>query len=144
MSRYISKKKRLFVRERALQSCEYCRIPELFSFLGFEIDHIISIKHGGSNELDNLSWACAFCNNYKGSDLGTILLPAKKIIRFYNPRVDLWEDNFEFSGPLINPKTDIGEATIKIFQFNEVNRIIERELCLATGLIPPFNPPFFN
>lgn len=40
--------------DRALQCCEYCRIPELFSSIGFEIDHIISLKHGGSSGTDNL------------------------------------------------------------------------------------------
>lgn len=139
MSKYVSKKVRIKVKERAFQSCEYCRVPELFSFLGFEIDHIISKKHGGSNELMNLAWSCAFCNNSKGSDLGTVLLPSTEIVRFYNPRKDIWDNHFEFSGPMIIPKTNIGAATVKIFQFNDVNRIIERELCISSGINLPFD-----
>lgn len=144
MSRYVSRKNRLFVQQRALHCCEYCRVPELFSFLGYEIDHIIPVKHGGSSDLDNLAWACPICNKNKGTDVGTFLLPDLNLVRFYHPRIDVWEDNFEVSGPLIEPQTNIGKATIKIFQFNEPNRMEERELLLAAGLFPPPDYPLMN
>lgn len=123
--------------DRALQYCEYCRIPELFSFIGFEIDHIISLKHGGSSGTDNLAWACAICNNNKGTDIGTFLLPERTLVRFFNPRIDNWEDHFETSGGLIVPITDIGKATVKIFQLNTSNRLEEREALAAAELFPP-------
>lgn len=137
MSRYISAKNRQFVKSRASFCCEYCRVPELFSFIGFEIDHIIASKHGGDDHTDNLAWACAICNNNKGTDVGTFLLPSLDIVRFYHPRVDNWDEHFEVSAAQILPKTKIGEATVKIFQFNHVDRIIEREALLQAGLFPP-------
>lgn len=139
MSRYISVKTRRFVRERAAQCCEYCLVPELFSFIGYEIDHIISLKHGGSNDAENLAWACAICNYNKGTDIGTILIPANKIIRFFNPRTDVWTEHFGASGPMILPKTEIGEGTAKIFRFNHIDRLLERESLANAGLFPP--PP---
>ncbi len=139
MSKYISTKNRQFVRERASYCCEYCLVPELFSFIGYEIDHIISRKHGGKNEIENLAWSCAFCNYRKGTDLGTILFPKKVLVRFFNPRTDKWHDHFDLSSAIIVPKTAIGEGTIKIFQFNHIDRLLERETLLTVGLFPP--PP---
>lgn len=137
MSTYISKKNRLKVKLRADNCCEYCRVPELFSFIGYEIDHIIAQKHGGSNDFVNLAWACSICNNLKGTDLGTILLPSQELIRFYNPRSDVWEEHFKIQGALILFKTEVGEATIKIFQLNSLSRIDEREALVNAGLFPP-------
>ncbi|MCF8247842.1 MAG: HNH endonuclease [Saprospiraceae bacterium] len=137
MSRYISAKNRNFVKERAAQTCEYCKVPELFSFIGYEIDHIISLKHGGENSLENLAWACAICSLNKGTDIGTMLLPSQKIIRFFNPRTEDWALHFEVSDALNLPKTEIGEATVKIFQFNQVDRLMERQMLANAGLYPP-------
>lgn len=134
MSRYISKKDRAYVRKRANYCCEYCRTPEQFSFIGFEIDHIVSLKHGGDNDLGNLAFACAICNYRKGTDLGTFLSSKLELVRFFNPRIDKWHEHFELSGILIVAKTDIGEATNKIFQLNELRRVEERELLILAGL----------
>lgn len=63
MSRpYISEELRRLVATRADYLCEYCLIHKDDTFLGCEIDHIISLKHGGTNDEDNLAHACAFCN----------------------------------------------------------------------------------
>ncbi len=62
---------RAFIALRAMDCCEYCQIHEDFMFLAFEIDHIISIKHGGGNEIANLAYACPHCNQHKGTDLTT-------------------------------------------------------------------------
>ena len=40
-------------------------------YLAFEVDHIIPLKHGGSNPIENLTYACPHCNHYKGSDFAT-------------------------------------------------------------------------
>lgn len=57
--------------------CEYCRLPDEDSYYGFQIDHVVSIKHDGKTNLQNLAYACPDCNRYKGSDLGTYLIPIK-------------------------------------------------------------------
>lgn len=43
---YIVELRRL-VSDRAAHLCEYCLYPE-GDGLGFQVDHIISVKHGGS------------------------------------------------------------------------------------------------
>ena len=73
MSRYVSNTLRKQVIERAHFCCEYCLAYEGHSFIKFQIEHIRSIKHGGLTNAINLALACFFCNNRKGSDLGTIV-----------------------------------------------------------------------
>ncbi|MFK7947321.1 MAG: HNH endonuclease [Saprospiraceae bacterium] len=53
------------------------------TFFSCQIDHIISIKHGGDNDKDNLAYSCIYCNRNKGSDIGSVLLPNRTLIRFY-------------------------------------------------------------
>jgi hypothetical protein len=91
------------------------------------------LKHEGPTALDNLAYSCLICNSNKGSDVGTFLLPNQSFIRFFNPRKDQWADHFELSGAYLIPKTEIGEATVKIFQFNTPERIARREFLIAAG-----------
>jgi hypothetical protein len=72
MARWISTELRQTIVDRAKQLCEYCLIAEADTFYGCEVDHIISLKHGGSTEPDNLAYACALCNRAKGSDVGSL------------------------------------------------------------------------
>lgn len=62
----------------------------------------------------------------EGADIGTVLLPEKFFTRLFNPREDIWSEHFEQEAGVIYAKTKIGEATIKVLNLNEVERIIER------------------
>jgi hypothetical protein len=126
MSRWISAELRQTIADRASLLCEYCLIAEADTFYGCEVDHIISLKHGGSSELDNLAYACAPCNRAKGSDVGSIC-SAGEFTRFFNPRTDRWSEHFLLEGAAIRSLTTIGEVTTRIFGFNESTRLHERE-----------------
>lgn len=135
MRRHISKQIRQAAFERANFRCEYCRIYERYSFLAFHLEHIVSLKHGGDNTLENLALACPICNLNKGTDIATFIDSINKPIRFFNPRNDDWKDHFEIQmSGLILPKTEIGEATLKIFDFNNSDSMLERELLVINGL----------
>lgn len=90
MSRYISTYIKQQVMLRAKSCCEYCLLHQSDAYFTFQIDHIISLKHGGSTNLDNLALSCILCNRNKGSDIGSVLLPQRAFIRFYDPRIDMW------------------------------------------------------
>jgi hypothetical protein len=61
---------RSFVRRRAGQRCEYCRLHESDQpLLVFHIEHIIAKKHHGGDDPNNLAWACLECNLGKSSNL---------------------------------------------------------------------------
>lgn len=124
---YLSQKLRDSVAERANYACEYCKIKEQDTALGCAIDHIISLKHGGNNEAENLAYACVFCNRYKGSDIGSIIWETKEFVRFYHPRWDKWHEHFEQRDNFIRPLTSIGIVTTNILGFNEPNRLLERQ-----------------
>ena len=55
MSRCLSENLRTVVELRAKNHCEYCRIAIEDTYFGGEIDHIISIKHRGKTESENLA-----------------------------------------------------------------------------------------
>ncbi|MPR34295.1 HNH endonuclease [Salmonirosea aquatica] len=126
MSRYIADAIRQEVAVRAGFRCEYCQIHQDDAFYPFQIDHIVSRKHGGQTLLDNLALACFPCNVNKSSDVGTILLPQQIFIRLFNPRLDSWNEHFSVESGRLYAKTTIGEATIKVLKMNEIERIIER------------------
>ncbi len=118
MSHYLSNKLKELVPKRANFRCEYCRLSAEFSYFPFHIEHIISLKHGGKTISLNLAYACPLCNIKKGSDIATFLNNPDVLIRFFNPRIDNWNDHFNIEETgLIAAKTPIGEATIKIFNF---------------------------
>lgn len=126
MSSYLSADVRRLVAQRSDGLCEYCLIHESDTYLGCQVDHIISEKHGGPTEPGNLAYACAYCNRAKGSDIGSVT-QAGSFCRFFNPRVDVWQSHFQLDGLRIKPLTDIGEVTAQILEFNCVERLLERQ-----------------
>lgn len=127
MSRYISESLVAEVNARAGGLCEYCRISIDDTYFGGEIDHIRSVKHGGLSEPSNLALACQPCNRNKGSDLGSYPESSPNLIRFFNPRTDIWDEHFSVdTDAKIIPKSDIGVVTTTIFRFNDYERLTER------------------
>ena len=137
MTSYISADLRRQVQMRANDLCEYCLIHEDDTVFGCQVDHIVSEKHQGETEADNLCYACAICNRSKGTDIGSIAPSTGDYVRFYNPRTDRWGDHFDLNEAQIVPKTTIGEATAKTLGFSGSERIQEREALRSVGRYPP-------
>lgn len=136
MTSYINATLRRLVAIRADYLCEYCLIHENDTFFGCQVDHIISEKHGGQTETDNLAYACAFCNRAKGSDIGSIIPGSGTLIRFFNPRTDRWFEHFALHEIMIIPLSPIGEVTARILNFNDSERLLERQNLRALGRYP--------
>ncbi len=136
MSRYIPDSIRQLVKQRANHCCEYCRLHQDDFFFPFEIDHIISIRHGGTMILINLALACSICNRFKAADIGTYLGNNQKFVRLFNPRKDIWEEHFEINLGEILPKTSIGRATVKLLDLNNPDRIILRQVLMSSNRYP--------
>jgi hypothetical protein len=137
MSSYVSNDLRELVAERADYLCEYCLIHEDDTHFGCQVDHIISVKHGGPTTAENLAYACAFCNRQKGSDIGSIVWETGEFVRFFNPRTDRWADHFQLDGVAIKPITKVAEVTVRILGFNDSNRLLERQELIDLGRYPP-------
>ena len=106
--------------------CEYCHLPNI-AFFPHEVDHVISCKHGGQTEVENLAYACFECNRHKGSDIASIDPETGLITPLFNPRKQVWREHFRFENGLIVPLTPEARTTIFILLLNEPNRVAERQ-----------------
>ena len=133
MARDLAGAVRRLVIERARRRCEYCLVHEESAGFPHEIDHTISLKHGGSSGIDNLAYACVLCNRlYKGTDIASIDRSGRTI-RFFDPRRDSWDEHFKLHGPVIQPLTAVGEVTARMLRLNVAERVTERGLMQALG-----------
>ena len=114
------------VAQRAGFRCEYCGVAEEYTALGCQVDHIISEKHGGPTVADNLAYACTFCNWYKGSDIAS-LADDGSLVPLFHPRRDEWAAHFGMVGVVIQARTAVAEATVRLLKFNAPERLMERE-----------------
>jgi 5-methylcytosine-specific restriction endonuclease McrA len=115
------------VRERAGNRCEYCQTHQDDSPLStLQIEHITPRKHGGSDRLENLALACLECNLHKGSNLAGIDPDSGQVIPLFNPRMDHWDDHFNWSGILIVGKTPTGRATVSVLCMNSDDHLALR------------------
>jgi hypothetical protein len=56
--------------------------------------------------------------------------------RFYHPRWDYWGEHFKLEDILIQPITNIGEVTARILGFNDLPRLLERQLLIYKNKYP--------
>lgn len=136
MAADISEDLRAAVARRAGHRCEYCLIHEDDCGFSIEVDHIVSRKHGGRSNSDNLAYACAPCNRYKGTDVATIDPQTEAVVPLFHPRRHRWEEHFRIAGAVIEPTTEIGAATARLLRMNSSERVAERNLLRALGRYP--------
>ena len=132
----ISASLRRFVAERAGRRCEYCLLHEDDSYSSHQIDHILSRKHGGTSDPDNLAYACLRCNAWKGTDIGSGDAQTGRVVRLFHPRRDLWEEHFRLRGALIEPLTEEGAVTARLLKLNFDKRLAERRLLIEADRYP--------
>jgi hypothetical protein len=132
----VSESLRRFVAERAANRCEYCLLHEDDSYSPHQIDHIVSRKHGGLSDSDNLAYACLRCNAWKGSDVGSLDTQSGAFVSLFHPRRQRWGDHFALRGTLIEPLTAEGKATARLLKLNLDKRVVERRLLAAVGRYP--------
>jgi hypothetical protein len=124
----ISEQVRARVARRAGHRCEYCLIREDEAGFAHQVDHVVSRKHGGSSDFDNLAYACILCNRYKGSDVASINPRTGEAVRLFHPRHDRWADHFRLDADFIEPLSDTGSATVRLLRLNAAERLAERWL----------------
>jgi hypothetical protein len=115
--------------------CEYCLFPEQYATFRHQIDHIISVQHGGQPILENLAYACIHCNRFKGPNIAA-LDNRGQLSPLFNPRRQSWSGHFRLDGAVIEPLTSIGEATVRLLRINDILRIQRRFLLQQAGVYP--------
>ena len=128
---------RRLVTERALECCEYCLVHQDDRPESHQVDHLISLKHGGQTVSENLALACAICNHYKGSDLASIDPVERVIVPLFNPRAQEWGDHFQLAGVRIIGLTPTGRATIELLRLNEDDCLTLRQALMEAKRYPP-------
>jgi hypothetical protein len=123
------------LRLRASDRCEYCQLPQACTILPHEADHIRSQKHHGPTTLENLCWACARCNDFKGSDVASHDPITDELVPLFNPRTDAWHAHFDWNDMMIIGKTKIGRATVDLLQMNLTERVEHRRLLKLAGVL---------
>lgn len=116
----IKKTEREFVRERANRRCEYCQRPDRIIGMLFQIDHIKPQALEGSDELENLAYACVDCNSHK-SYRETCQDPlTKESVAIFNPRTQTWKAHFEWSTDktVLLGLSPEGRATVDCLELN--------------------------
>jgi hypothetical protein len=126
-----------FVRERANDCCEYCRLPQAFCPDRFQFDHIIAEQHGGQTRASNLALACLADNNHKGPNLAGIDPKTGKRVWLFNPRRQKWLRHFRWRGPVLIGRTPVGRATIAVLAINLPHRVAQRAALITEGVFPP-------
>ena len=120
----ISTAAREAVRRRALEHCEYCRLPQdAEPDRRFHIEHIVARQHGGPDDEKNLALACHRCNRHKGPNLSGIDPMTRLPASLFSPRRDEWDEHFRFDSEEIVGLTDVGRATVSVLQMNAPVRL---------------------
>lgn len=109
--------------QRTGNLCEYCRASPLAEFWPYQIEHIIALVHGGTDDLNNLAFACRRCNEFKGPNIATLDPETGILVPLFNPRTQRWEDHFKAEGPGVSGVTPVGRGTVQLLRTNETNRL---------------------
>jgi hypothetical protein len=133
----ISNEQKQLIRQRAENCCEYCRLAEAGRLARFHIDHIIAIKHDGTDDDDNLCLACPKCNAHKGDNVAALDPLSRTATRLYDPRQQVWDDHFRLNpDATINGLTPEGRTTIHVLRINDRERVKQRLGEMTVGDYP--------
>ena len=127
------------VAEAGRYRCGYCLTAQAIIGPLLEIDHVIPVARGGSDEEDNLVLACPLCNGHKAGKVEALDLDTDTPVPLFNPRQQAWHEHFEWSddGTVIRGTTAIGRATVIALGMNHPDMLAARALWVSAGWHPP-------
>ena len=103
----------------------------------FHIEHVVPRAMGGLSDSSNLALACPSCNLHKGDRISVKSSVNGDVIQLFNPRLDDWNNHFEWDDYTLVSKSEIGRVTIQAFDLNHERRIRIRRAEQLFGLFPP-------
>ncbi len=123
------------VRHRAHCACEFCGVSEIDTGGLLTIDHFQPRSKGGTDDDENLIYACAPCNQYKNDYWASEAADQQ----LWNPRQDPAHQHFvELDDGQLTALTPTGIFTIRRLRLNRSQLVAARQRCnqrLKTELI---------
>jgi hypothetical protein len=136
---HLSAQQRRYVAERAGFCCEYCLSQVKYSPDPFTIDHVDPRARGGTNDLNNLAFACMGCNGRKSTRNLASDPATGQVVELYHPRRHHWHNHFAWDAEfaLLIGLTPTGRATIELLQLNRSGVVHLRRLLRTIHKHPP-------
>ena len=127
------------VRARARGLCEYCRCPAHFTTAAFHCEHIQPREAGGETTLENLAWACPWCNACKYTKTHAPDPQTGRLVPLFHPRRQRWSRHFTWDKDfmVIRGRTTTGRATVAVLHLNRLELLNLRRALRAVGEHPP-------
>jgi HNH endonuclease len=127
------------VRARARGLCEYCPCSAHFTTAAFHCEHIRPREAGEETTLDNLAWACPWCNAHKYTKIDAPDPQTGRIVPLFNPRRQRWSRHFAWNEDfmVIIGRTAIGRATVAALSLNRPELLNLRRVLRTVGEHPP-------
>lgn len=132
------KELKIFVFQRALGKCEYCKSPADISSQPFVLEHTTPKSKQGLTDAENLALSCQGCNNHKYNKTTGIDPITGESVDLFNPRQEIWDNNFSWSADVLEMlgKTSTGRATVNTLKLNRQELKNLRKLLSETGRHP--------
>ena len=123
-----------WVRLRARDRCEYCRISQLGQEATFHVDHVVPRHAGGATADNNLALACVSCSLRKGARTVARDPVSGSEVAIFNPRRESWDAHFVMTPEFaLEGLTPTGRASIELLRMNRPNALIVRALEAQLG-----------
>ncbi|MBD2626120.1 HNH endonuclease [Trichormus variabilis] len=134
----ISNSLRQLVIQRAKDRCEYCCLSQAGQAATFHTDHIIPVVAGGATTSDNLALACVSCSLRKSARQTVTDPDTKKEVSIFNPRQQVWTQNFRWDDVRVIGLTATGRGTVEALKMNRPMMLAIRGEEELLGRHPPF------
>ena len=128
------------VREAAQNRCGYCLSPQHLVTARLEIEHIVPLAAGGTDDVSNLWLACPLCNGHKSDKRHEIDPLTGADLPLFNPRIQAWREHFIWidGGLRIEVTTPTGRATVVALHLSDdPDAVTVRSYWIQAGWHPP-------
>lgn len=128
------------VCEAAHNRCGYCLSPQHLVMARLEVEHIIPLAKGGTDDERNLWLACPICNGHKSDKTEAVDAETGVTVPLFNPRTQRWTEHFVWSGDGIRiiGTTAVGRATVAALHLSDDSDALEvRSYWVLAGWHPP-------
>lgn len=128
------------IRAAAKHRCRYCLSPQHLVMARLEIEHIVPIARGGTNEENNLWLACPICNSHKSNKITAVDPQTNVTVPLFNPRTQSWFEHFRWTedGLHIVGLTPTGRATVAALHLSDdPDAVVVRSYWVLAGWHPP-------